>query len=109
MSEGGDEASLFGQGDKLIGWDEAVGGMLPACKGFDAVGLSSFEVHFRLIVESQFVMMNSVSQGCDEGQAVRAVLFIVSEVVESITFMSTFSSIHSDVGVAQKRYRIGTM
>ena len=39
----------------------------------------------------------------------RAVLFIVSEVVESITFVSMFSSIHGNVGSAQKRYRIGAM
>jgi len=56
------QSGFFGQRDKLIWWDQAKVGVLPADKGFDAADHSSLHIHYGLIMQGKFILCHGAAQ-----------------------------------------------
>ena len=68
FADGGDQPGLLGQRNEIRRWQQAHGGMLPAYQGFHGVDAVTGQVHFRLVIDHEFVLENGLAQAGFQGQ-----------------------------------------
>ena len=93
-----DEASVFGDGHEVVGWDQSMFRVDPAYERFDAADLPGRQVELGLVKQYYLTVGDRAAQFADEPEAFRAmrVMFGVVQLDDAVT---SFRDVHGDVGM----------
>jgi hypothetical protein len=96
-----DQPGPFGQGDELAGWDQPVGGVLPAHQRLHAQDLPAVGVDLGLVVQQQLPTLDGAAQLPEQGEPAGAVLVLLG-VEQHEPGMGLLGHVHGDVGTLQQ-------
>nr|WP_228430773.1 hypothetical protein [Baekduia soli] len=103
-----DEAGVLGDGDELVGGQQAVDGVVPAHERLDAADVAGAQLGLRLEEDLELAEVQAVAQLAGEAQA-RGRVALVALVVDLDAGAPALGHVHRDVGAAHERLDVGAV